>query len=174
MSRATQHFVGRADALLIDVQQLLVDKVSEDDVAAKIRDAIVDCMMAGKTCVVRLAQVSLDLASGYPSVLPSEVWDAEMLQPGPLPPALHCMVNGATATAFQIASGFSLVVISAFHMHSFRSNLRGKLPLEKFQAVQVCSSLSQVALVLRDPHKGCPEEDLDSALDRMASLADML
>ena len=59
-------------------------------------------------------------------------------------------------------------------MHTYRSNLRDKLPLDKLQPVQVCSSLSQVAAVLRDPRKGVPEEDVESAMDMMDRLADML
>ena len=59
-------------------------------------------------------------------------------------------------------------------MHTFRSNMRGKLPIGDLQPVQVCTSLSQVAAVLRDPRKACPEESADDALAAMDALADML
>ena len=39
---------------------------------------------------------------------------------------------------------------------------------------QVCSSISQVAAVLRDPTGAVPTEDVDAALDKMDKLANML
>ena len=69
---------------------------------------------------------------------------------------------------------FQLVLLSAFSMHTWRNNLRGKVPVHQLQPVQVCSSLSQVAFVLRDPRRGCPEDSMDDALSLMDRLADML
>lgn len=186
-----QHYVGRSEALMLDVEKLLLETGRADKpltsrgFAAAVADAIVECMLDGRVCVLRLGQSSPDFALAYNfnDVLPyGEVFAeyATNLQPGPLPEALHAMVTtsraytGQTPASVVISPTFQLVFASQYSMMTFRSNLRGHLPLQALQPVQVVSSLSQCAAVLRDPRKHCPEVDVNDAIAMMDRLADML
>ena len=173
----------RSDATVVDVQQLLMDHAedrSPEPFARALRDSLLEAMVSGKVLVLRLNQSAPDLALTYnlPAILPFQLWRHEFLKPGPLHEDLHPMLSEGAykgkEASFSIANGFHLVVTSAFSMHTFRANLRGKLPIGNFQPVQVCSSLSQVAAVLRDPRKACPETSVDDAMAAMDALADML
>ena len=79
-----------------------------------------------------------------------------------------------TPKNFVIKDGFKLVLSSALSMHTYAKYTRGRLPLHWLQPVQVCSSRSQVAAVLRDPTKAVPNEDVDGIMDRLDALADAL
>lgn len=182
----SQHYSNRSDVSMVDVQQLLLDtaqagaRLGPEGFATAVRDAIVAACQSGRICALRLGQAAPDFALTYNirDVLPYDVFDAQLLAPGPLPESLHAMLDGVTTAGppdgFQIAEGFQLVLISDFSMHTFRGHLRGKLPLGNLQPVQVCSGLSQVAAVLRRPREACPEDDIDGALAKMDAIADGL
>lgn len=187
----TQFYNRQATAKIVDVQELLLEAGQQskgtETVAAQLRDHIVQSWVDGSVCVLRLGQAapSFNLEWNQRRLLPLELLDAEVVQPGPLIPELHGMVEAsAKATgkalgppaAFSIQPGFQLVLCSEFHLHSFPRFLNGKLPLGLLQPVQVCKSLVQVAAVLRDPAKAVPDEQakIDDALEKMDALADML
>lgn len=145
LDNISQHYSGRSNVTMVDVQQLIVERKLEGVAfATAIRDALVECWQDGRLCVMRLGQTAPDFCLQYnlADVLPVDVFDAQLLTPGqPLHPSLHCMLrdsaHAATAATFQIANGFALVFVSAFSMHTFRESLRGKLPLGYVQPVQV-------------------------------------
>jgi hypothetical protein len=82
--------------------------------------------------------------------------------------------GGGASSSITIAEGFQMIITSDFSMHTFRNYLRGKLPLGNVAPVQVCTSLSQVAAVLRDPDDACPADNMRKSMAIMDDLADML
>lgn len=190
MCNISQRLSGRADALLVDVEGLVKDTGREEkpltdrEFAAAVRDAIVSCWIDGKMCALRLGQTAPDFGIKFnmPDVLPFPAcWDpTNHIGGSALAADLHCMLTASPAAkgispeTFSIHPDFQLAIISSFSMHTWRNNLRGKIPVHFLQPVQVCSSLSQIAFVLRDPRRACPEEDVESALAKMDRLAAML
>ena len=121
-------------------------------------------------------------STGKNDLLPYTWLDPECTRPGePIHKSLHCMLESHTRESpnpifngkpskFVVKHGFHLVLISSHSMHSYAHNMRGRLSLGYLQPVQVCKSLTQVAAVLRDPKKACPDENVEDAMAKMDAL----
>ena len=148
-------------------------KVTDDDVCAQLRDAVLECMEAGTQLVLRLGRTAPDfMGSWNRKDLPLDFLLPENAAAGPLQPVLHKMVQPpAKPSNFTVVEGYRLVVTSCFDMDSYHGYLRSKLPLQHMQPIQVMTNLSEVAEVLE---YGLPKSDDDDAFAEMDRLADML
>ena len=161
------------------MQQLSLDvaerTLTDEQACETLREAIVSAMTDGQLLALRYNAAAPDFMCNptRPTVLPAFAFTAASMQPGPISMEAAAMLRprDGTADSFKVQDGFHLIVISAFDMNGWKRYLRGKIPIGEFQPVQTCSTLIQVAAVMKD---GLPRDTTDDDLDKMDRLGDML
>lgn len=163
---------------ILDMQAMCMDMCdgskSDKEAAEEVRSAIVDAMRDGKVLVLRLGNSAPDFMMQLNmKSLPLDALRATVMQPGPLHKDAHGLLTKADGPPerYRVHEGFHLVFTSCFHSNNWKQFLRGKLPFGELQPVQMCRSIQQVAVVMKD---GLPADNSMDALSAMDALADML
>lgn len=184
MDNITQYYSRQSAVRVLDLQDLIVEqKAHGAEAAATVRNFVAECWRDGCVCALRLGATAPEFMSpagwNLKGILPLDFLDPANKTAGELPMDLQCMAQSyANDTQrppmTRIKEGFEIIFISNYHMHNYATYLRGRVPLQWIQPVQVCRSRAQVAAVLRDPKTAVPDDGLEEATAKMDALADLL
>merc|ERR1712216_337512 len=155
---------------IIQMQELVMEfakqQLSAEEVATKVREALIEAMGDGRKLVIRMGQSTPDwmLSFNIRDVLP-----VEFLRYHP-PGALDAEVADefGKCSGVQVLEGFSIVLTSCFSMDSYKQYFKAKLPFAHLQPIQVMTSLEEVSAVLAD---GLPKDEMDDQLAELDRLA---
>jgi len=175
---ATSELQGQGEKV-VQMQDLCMDfakrMLTGEEVAEKVREALLDAMVEGRKLVLRMGQSTPDwnLSFNHRGILPVDFLDYH--PPGKLSAEFANELDypKQPATPRMVTEGFSVVLTSCFTMDSWKGYFKAKLPFgaKRIQPIQVMESLEEVAAVLEN---GLEKDEMDDKLAELDRLADLL